>query len=81
MLSKIKKIKYFVVCLNLLVYPTTYLRLKAPGASLRQKSVFGLHPLMLPIFLLFLLLILLLFLYCLLTNSLIQLFPIITFLV
>lgn len=61
-----------------------HLRLEAPGASLRQKPVFGLRCITLPIFLLvlILLLILLLFLHrLLLTNSLIQVFPVISFLV
>lgn len=72
------KTKKFVSFLNL-VNLTTYLGFEAPRASLRQKPMFGLHSI--PILLLFLLLILLLFLYCLLTDSLIQLFLIIAFLI
>ena len=61
--------------------PLIYLRLKTPGASLRQKPVFGLHFITLPIFLLVLLLILLIFLHRLLAHSLIYLFPIVPFVV
>ncbi len=58
-----------------------YLGFKASGASLGQEPVFGLHSIALPIFLLILPLIVLLFLHCLLPNSLIHFFPIISFLV
>lgn len=61
--------------------PGSYLRFEAPGASLRQNSVFSLHPIALPVFLLFLLLILLLFLRRLLSNSLIQLLAVVTLVV
>lgn len=61
----------------------TYLWLKTPWSSLRQKMRFGLHFIMLAIFLLFLLvlLLILLFFYCVLTNSLVQLLRIITIII